>query len=695
MTPSLFFNTQHSPIGAFASFTLGAKGPCGGLGLELGKPADENILIGLENREGGSFSCLPFCDPVKDDSSTFDTGTGSQESQCPLHPFADDAITRTLKPATDSWKAGDLTFTIHTPVCPAPPPGAARSVRELAYAPALAVEITVDNRGGSRSRRCFFGFQSNDPVRHMRRLDDTAPFPGIACGQHKAIASQSPGVWSAQSFTFEQILGELLPANSGWGLGRLGLLVGSTPAGKIKTFRFAVCFFRGGIVTTGMEARYHYTRFFDSIESVASYALKNFHALKNRGTAFDRSFDRSALSPERKFMLAQALHSYYGSTQLLDIDKETMWIVNEGEYRMMNTFDLTVDQLFLEMELNPWTVANELDWFTKRYSFRDKVRLPGSGREHPGGIGFTHDMGMANHFTLPGRSVYEKAGVHGCFSHMTHEELVNWLVCGLVYQHRTENKAWVRKNLPVFRACLDSLTARDHPDASQRDGLMSADSSRCEGGSEITTYDSLDVSLGQARNNLYLGVKTWGVYLGLSRFFLLHQDPQRHALCQSQADRCARTIVASADENGFLPAVLHENVPSRIIPAIEGLIIPWSLGLKDSLDPAGPYADLLAALKKHLLAVLRPGLCKFPDGGWKISSTSDNSWLSKVYLCQFIAETVFGLPADHEADRVHARWLLDPRNHYWAWSDQMLAGEAKASKYYPRGVTSILWLRGK
>jgi hypothetical protein len=38
------------------------------------------------------------------------------------------------------------------------------------------------------------------------------------------------------------------------------------------------------------------------------------------------------------------------------------------------------------------------------------------------------------------------------------------------------------------------------------------------------------------------------------------------------------------------------------------------------------------------------------------------------------------------------KWLLEPRNAYFGWSDQMVAGEAKGSKYYPRGVTSILWL---
>ena len=35
------------------------------------------------------------------------------------------------------------------------------------------------------------------------------------------------------------------------------------------------------------------------------------------------------------------------------------------------------------------------------------------------------------------------------------------------------------------------------------------------------------------------------------------------------------------------------------------------------------------------------------------------------------------------------------RNAYFAWSDQMLAGVAVGSKYYPRGVTSALWLLEK
>ena len=326
-------------------------------------------------------------------------------------------------------------------------------------------------------------------------------------------------------------------------------------------------------------------------------------------------------------------------------------------------------------------------------SYRDKIRFPGKPEEYAGGLSFTHDMGIANHFSRPGYSVYEKTGLDGCFSHMTHEELVNWLICGLVYVKQTGDSRWLKKSRPVFEQCLQSLLQRDDPNPQKRNGVMALDSSRCSGGGEITTYDSLDVSLGQARNNLYLAVKCWGVYVGLADLFERLGDARRAALSRNQADRCATSVTCAADPEGLLPAVLHENVSSRIVPAIEGLIIPYCLGLTKDLDKSGPSGALVAALKKHLAQVLTPGVCIFPDGGWKISSTSDNSWLSKVYLCQFVAEKILGFTPSDTADKAHVAWLLDARNSYWAWSDQMVGGEAKGSKYYPRGVTSILWLK--
>ncbi|WP_369404820.1 hypothetical protein [Piscibacillus salipiscarius] len=69
--------------------------------------------------------------------------------------------------------------------------------------------------------------------------------------------------------------------------------------------------------------------------------------------------------------------------------------------------------------------------------------------------------------------------------------------------------------------------------------------------------------------------------------------------------------------------------------------------------------------------------------------------MSKIYLNQYIAREILGLSWDEKgqaADRAHVQWLTHPTLSIWSWSDQIINGEISASKYYPRGVTSILWL---
>ncbi|MNP56810.1 Beta-xylosidase precursor [compost metagenome] len=119
------------------------------------------------------------------------------------------------------------------------------------------------------------------------------------------------------------------------------------------------------------------------------------------------------------------------------------------------------------------------------------------------------------------------------------------------------------------------------------------------------------------------------------------------------------------------------------------------MGLTEALDPEGRFGGYIRALDTHLTTVLTEGGCLFPDGGWKLSSTSNNSWLSKIYLCQFIARRILGREWGEQgarADAAHAKWLTHEELSVWSWSDQIIAGEIAGSKYYPRGVTSILWL---
>ncbi|MFC4597728.1 glycoside hydrolase family 52 protein [Cohnella hongkongensis] len=699
---NLFYNAHHSPIGAFASFTLGFKGASGGLGLELGKPADQSVYIGVESAGGQLlYRALPFYESAVDESRRYDVEKEAEEDSGALRivPYADGDIRRELRLGTDTWQAEDLAFRIYSPARPVPDPEQA-TAEELkdALLPAVFAELTVDNRSGSRSRRAFFGYRGSDPYSNMRRLDDTTggELRGVGQGHLTGIATDDPSAKSAMGFGMERILGERLEENWTFGLGMTGAVLVDVPAGELRTVRFAICFYRGGVATSGMETSYYYTKLFGNIEEVARYALAHFDRLTEACAQADEEVEGSSLSEDQKFMLRHAVHSYYGNTQLLaGKNGRPLWVVNEGEYRMMNTFDLTVDQLFFEMKMNPWTVRNVLDQFVDRYSYEDSVRFPGESELYPGGISFTHDMGVGNVFSRPSYSSYEMYGIDGCFSHMTHEQLVNWILCAAVYDERSGDPDWLESRSGLLQKCFRSMVNRDHPDPGKRNGLMGLDSSRTMGGAEITTYDSLDVSLGQSRNNLYMAGKCWAAYVALEKLFVRHGRPELSEEAGRQAERCASTIASQLNGQGYIPAVIGEGNDSKIIPAIEGLIFPYMTGNEEALDENGRFSAYLRALRTHLDHVFSTGACLFPDGGWKLSSTSGNSWLSKIYLCQFIARRIIGFPfADggEAADAAHVGWLTHPELSYWSWSDQILSGEIIGSKYYPRGVTSVLWL---
>lgn len=720
----IFFNAQHAPIGAFSSFTLGFRGKSGGLGLELGKPADQNMYIGFQSRDGSVYEALPFYEAAVDESARYDvekqeekdkpesagaspsgataaSGLSDKKRGTPARivSFDQNSITREYGSGTDTWQAGDLTFRIYSPVRPVPDPAQAdETAMKDAIVPAVLAEITLDNTEGTQPRRGFFGYAGSDPYTAMRRLEDTTEghLHGVGQGLNTAIATQDEGVVSALGFTLQRILEQRSAHNYTFGLGGTGALLMDVPAGAKRTYRFAVCFYRGGPATVGIDTRYYYTRYFADIESVGTYALERFEALAGDCAQADERLGLASLSEDQAFMLKHAIHSYYGSTQLLEADGKPLWIVNEGEYRMMNTLDLTVDQLFYELQMNPWTVRNELELFADRYSYTDEVRFPGEEQTYPGGVTFTHDVGVANVFSRPGYSAYEMAGLDDCFSFMSHEQLVNWLCCALVYIEQTKDEAFAAAQLPLIQSCFRSMLNRDHPDPEQRNGLMSLDSTRTEGGAEITTYDSLDVSLGQSRGNIYMAGKCWAVYVGLEAFFGKRGLQAESEEAGTQAVKCAASITAQLKEEGYIPAVIGENNDSRIIPAIEGLVFPHFMGCGEALMPEGRFADYLRALRTHLDTVLTPGVCLFEDGAWKLSSTSGNSWLSKIYLCQFIARELMGLDWDERgaaADAAHVNWLLNEKLSYWAWSDQIVNGRITGSKYYPRGVTAILWLQ--
>jgi hypothetical protein len=111
----------------------------------------------------------------------------------------------------------------------------------------------------------------------------------------------------------------------------------------------------------------------------------------------------------------------------------------------------------------------------------------------------------------------------------------------------------------------------------------------------------------------------------------------------------------------------------------------------------GPF---VAALRRHTIALLRDPQQRnlFPDGGIKLSSTSENSWMSKIALFQFVAREILHVHDDaviraifERADAAHRKWQTDGSS-YWACSDQFVKGVAKGSRYYPRIITAALWM---
>lgn len=220
-------------------------------------------------------------------------------------------------------------------------------------------------------------------------------------------------------------------SNSEFYIGQIAIITGVVEPGQALELEFAAAFHRSGIATTGILAQYRYLDRFPTLESVLESALADSAAVWSRAEQEEAELAESGLSEIRQLLVSAALRSYNGSTQLLrrlDTGADLV-VVNEGEYRMMNTFDLQVDHMFHELDRHPSVLQNVLELFAERYSYTDEVWAPGDKEARPGGLSFTHDMGVGNHFSRPGYSSYERAGLTGCFSYMTGEQLLNWLLC--------------------------------------------------------------------------------------------------------------------------------------------------------------------------------------------------------------------------------------------------------------------------
>ena len=699
---SAHYHTHHSPLGAFASFTCGLPGAGGGFGQSLGGPAAQNLQIGWR-RPGETWQLLPFyadAGQARADSAFIAEPAGAPEAfrrQPKRSAIAPSDYTRTLGHATDRFAHGPFALTLYSPWDYTPRPDALdRASARLAFAPLVCAVLSGDNTGSDQPLELVFGL--SDPAGPWRPLGDSAPaLAGFASGRAFGYATPpSPEVSLHQGL--EAWSGAYHDHRGLHLLGGETQLRFTVPPRSRRDYPLALGFYRAGLVTTGIDASLYYTRLFSDLEDVLVHGLAHHASYVALAARRDAKLAASPLSDDQRWLIAQAVHSYLGSTELLTTaDGAPLWVVNEGEYRMMNTFDLTVDHLFFELRWFPWAVRDTLDLFVSRYSYRDTLHTP-DGQRGPGGLSFTHDMGVTDQFTPPGTSSYECRDLHGCFSHMTAEQLVNWICCAATYALRTGDRDWLRSQATTLADCAESLRRRDHPDPARRDGLLKWDSDRCgPAGAEITTYDSLDVSLGQARNNLYLAVKCLAAWHLLARAFSTLGDTHAADAALADADRLAATLLTKVEpDTGLFPAVFEGGNRSRLIPAVEGLVFPLYLGFAD--DVRARHPALFSAFERHLRGVLVRGVCLDAESGaWKLSSTSTNTWFSKIALAQHVVRRLFPAalsPEADAADAVHARFQQSAPLGRFAMVDQVRStdGADLGSRYYPRVVTSCLWL---
>lgn len=684
------FHAHHSPMGSHASFTLGMFGANGGMALEKGSPADQSIFVGYRS-ESGLTKLFPFYENLVNDAERFSQDDSQKEAK--TVEFKEGEIQRNYQWATDQFLAPGIDFKIRTPFFSIPDPATAdKAALKKASCPASFMEITIRN-DSNENWEGFFAIQGSTPWTPLSSRE--GGLKGMITRNQMGFASDDASVSEFIDFGIEQALAGTHKTPN-FLLGPIGGLSFAVPAKTEKTVRFALGYFIEGNVTFNRSTAYWYTQYFNSIESVFSYALEHYDAYADSAIQSDKELGTYNLSDDQQFLIAHATRSYYGSTEWLVENGKSLWLVNEGEYLMINTLDLTIDMAFFELNLNPWTVRNVLEHFVSHYSYEDEVFAPEDPETlHKGGVSFTHDMGVGNHFSPNQYSCYECAGIdRKCFSYMTYEELTNWILCAGLYVTHTQDTEFLNQQASLLERCFESLQNRDHPNPAQRDGLMGYDSFRTIGGGEITTYDSLDHSLGQARKNVYLGGKCWASYLALESMFKLLKNEALANSAHAAAVLCANTLENAFNESlGFIPAVLENENESAIIPAVEALIYPYKMGLKESVQVDGEFGGYISALKKHVNYILKPGVCIYADGGWKLSSSADNSWMSKICLNQFVIHEILGMNygGEAEADSAHVEWEVNGSKDQ-ACSDQFASGKPIGSLYYPRIVTNILWL---
>ena len=361
---------------------------------------------------------------------------------------------------------------------------------------------------------------------------------------------------------------------------------------------------------------------------------------------------------------------------------------------MINTLDLTVDMLFFELKFNPWTVRNVLEQFVDRYSYVDQVFSP----EDPGIVsgGFHFRMIWASEIILvEGNSCYECPGLdRKCFSYMTCEQLTNWILCAGLYLHKTRDVEFLNKHHELFLQCLESLLNRDHPDASQRNGLMSLKARALKEVGRLPRMIHWTIRWGRLAA-MFIWLVNVGHHIWHWNNFWGNWTKSRlrpaHALARFVAPSRLRLLTMNL-------LVLFQQSWRTIIK------VPLSLqqkhlsilgnGAKDAVDEEGPFGGYISMLKRHCRTslILRCAYMMMEDGNF---SSADNSWMSKISISQFVVREILGISYQERSERMQHMYLGRSKalSFMHAPTSLVLVSPLVASIIHELSLTSYGWIR--
>jgi hypothetical protein len=665
-----FFDVDHSPVGGWATFIYGMENSggvqvCKQPGGEGTLIPNQGVIIAVKN--GTAERLMPFA---------------SKQRTLPKEALVTDKeVTRTLGACSDNWKIPmGVSWVHYTPVWAMKDWNTASEMEKRRFVlPVTWMQYRIDNRSGKVETQLLFSLEQS-----ARRAQGLNGFEGYTVAEDSTIAVKAG---EAELLSEDQ-------AKADFGVeGATAAFCIHVAPGTEKVITFYIVQYHPGVEAqleshslTLMSAA-----LYKDMNDMLKTAADSLPDVISRCVAVDQKLANCGQDDERKFLAADTLHSYQYNTILHATEnREPVWAVIEGECSCINTFDLTIDHVFYELAMHPWTVRNELDNFSKIFSYTDELSLPGQTQRFPGGLGFWHDMGSRVNFSNKTKGAAYK-------TLMTQEELQNWIICAALYWKTTGDNGWLEANKEVFKRALVSMQLRDDLDPAKRDGITTYVSNVGDRSGEITTYDAMDASLQHPQNSLYIAGKSFACYAMLKPVFLQLGEASLAGEVQAAENYTAKGILSHWDASRkFFPALFDGKSDSAIIPAVEGLAYVYAMGLTNDVSLNGPNGELISHLKTHLETILVPGVClDAQTGAWNLSSTSYTTWVSKVYLNQFVAENVLGVKSaitGHDADAAHYAYEVLGAPAV-CWTDQIYTSShvAYGCRHYPRGVTSALW----